>query len=262
MIGRQRRKRKADAEMVANTLFRIPGAPALGPGPRRPVMLILASLAGLAALFETIVETRRREPRDDLVSGLLAAEEEGDRLSREELLSTMLLILVAGNETTRNLIGNGMLALLRHPDQLRRLRDEPDLLEPAVDELLRYDSPVQLDGRVIREDLELGGKRLRAGQKAIALLGAANRDPQVFENPDALDIARKEKSHLSFGRGIHYCLGASLAMLEARVVFRGSLDRFPSISPAAEPRYRDGIVLRGVESLWIEVEQSRQPAQT
>ena len=210
----------------------------------------------LFAYFETIVEVRRRAPRDDLVSALLAAEEEGDRLTREELLSTMLLILVAGNETTRNLIGNGVLALLRHPDQLRRLRDEPDLLEPAVDELLRYDSPVQLDGRVVREDLEMGGRRLRAGQKAIALIGAANRDPARFEDPDALDIGRKERSHLSFGRGIHYCLGASLAVLEARVALGGLLDRFASIHLAAEPRYRDGIVLRGVESLWIEVERS------
>ena len=214
----------------------------------------------LFAYFETIVEARRREPRDDLVSALLAAEEEGDRLSREELLSTMLLILVAGNETTRNLIGNGMLALLRHPDQLKRLRDDPELLEPAVDELLRYDSPVQLDGRVVREDLEMGGRRLRAGEKVIALIGAANRDPAAFGNPEALDIGRGERSHLSFGRGIHYCLGASLAVMEARIAFRGLLDRFPSIRLASEPRYRDGIVLRGAESLWIEVEQARQPA--
>ena len=214
----------------------------------------------LFAYFETIVEARQREPRDDIVSALLAAEEEGDKLTREELLSTMLLILVAGNETTRNLIGNGMLALLRHADQVQRLRDEPCLLEPAVDELLRYDSPVQLDGRVVRENLELGGKRLRAGEKVIALLGAANRDPAAFANPDALDISRTEKSHLSFGRGIHYCLGASLALLEARIAFRGLLDRFASIRLAAEPRYRDGIVLRGVESLWIEVEQRDHPA--
>ena len=214
----------------------------------------------LFSYFESIVEARRRAPRDDLVSALLAAEEEGEGLTREELLSTMLLILVAGNETTRNLIGNGMVALLRHPDQLRRLRREPELLEPAVDELLRYDSPVQLDGRVVREDLEMGGKRLRAGQKAIALLGAANRDPAAFENPDTLDIGRRERSHLSFGRGIHYCLGASLAVLEARIAFRGLLDRFSSIRLAAEPRYRDGIVLRGVESLWIEVEHARRSA--
>ena len=216
----------------------------------------------LFAYFGTIVEARRREPRDDLVSALLAAEEEGDRLSRDELLSTMLLILVAGNETTRNLIGNGMLALLRHPHQLQRLREEPDLLDPAIDELLRYDSPVQLDGRVVREDLEMGGKRLRAGQKVVALLGAANRDPAAFENPDALEIGRQERSHLSFGRGIHYCLGASLAVLEARIAFRGLFDRFTSIRLAAEPRYRDGIVLRGVESLWIEVEKAQRPAGT
>ena len=214
----------------------------------------------LFSYFETIVEARQRGPREDIVSALLAAEEEGDKLTREELLSTMLLILVAGNETTRNLIGNGMLALLRHADQVQRLRDAPGLLEPAVDELLRYDSPVQLDGRVVREDLELGGKRLRAGQKVIALLGAANRDPAAFANPDALDIGRTERSHLSFGRGIHYCLGASLAVLEARIAFRGLLDRFASIRLAAEPRYRDGIVLRGVESLWIEVEQRDHPA--
>ena len=118
------------------------------------------------------------------MSALLAEEEEeGDRLTREELLSTMLLILVADNETTRNLIGNGMLALLGHPDQLRRLREEPDLVELAVDELLRYDSPVQLDGRVGREDLEMGGKHLRAGQKAIALLREASRDPEAFDDP-------------------------------------------------------------------------------
>ena len=213
----------------------------------------------LFAYFETIVEARQREPRNDIVSALLAAEEEGDKLSREELLSTMLLILVAGNETTRNLIGNGMLALLRHADQVQRLRDAPGLLEPAVDELLRYDSPVQLDGRVVRKDLEMGGKRLRAGQKVIALLGAANRDPAAFENPDALDIGRKERSHLSFGRGIHYCLGAPLALLEARIAFRGLLDRFASVRLAAQPRYRDGIVLRGVESLWIEVEKAQRP---
>ena len=216
----------------------------------------------LFAYFETIVEARRRVPRDDLVSALLAAEEEGDRLTREELLSTMLLILVAGNETTRNLIGNGMLALLRHPDQLRRLRQEPGLLEPAVDELLRYDSPVQLDGRVVRENLEMGGRRLRAGEKVIGLLGAANRDPAAFDSPDALDIGRKEGSHLSFGRGIHYCLGASLAVMEARIAFRGLLDRFAAIRLAAEPRYRDGIVLRGVDSLWIEVERAHRPTGT
>ena len=184
----------------------------------------------LFAYFETIVETRQREPRDDLVRALLAAEDEGDRLTREELLSILLLIVVAGNETTRNLVGN--------------------------------DSPVQLDGRVVREDLEMGGKRLRAGEKVIALIGAANRDPAAFDNPNAFDIGRNDKGDVSFGRGIHYCLGALLALLEARIASRGLLHRFPSVRLAAEPRYRDGIVLCGVDSLWIEVEQARQPAGT
>ena len=207
------------------------------------------------AYFETIIDERRRQPREDLVTALLAAEEEGDRLTHDEMLSVMLLILVAGNETTRNLLGNGMLALLRNPDQLLRLRDEPSLLDSAVDELLRYDSPVQLDDRAVRVNVEIGGKSIRAGQRVVAMIGAANRDPEMFDDPETLDIGRHAKSHLSFGRGIHYCLGAALAVLEARIAFASLLDRFPSIRLAAEPRYRDGVVLRGLDQLWIEVER-------
>ena len=205
------------------------------------------------AYFETIIADRRRQPRDDLVTALLTAEEAGDRLSHEELLSVMLLILVAGNETTRNLIGNGMLALLRNPDQLQRLRDHPELLDSAVDELLRYDSPVQLNGRSALEDVELGGKRIRAGEVVLSLIGAVNRDPEVFADPETLDIGRQQKSHLSFGRGIHYCLGAPLALSEARIAFATVLKRFSSIRLALEPRHLKGVVLRGVEQLWIEV---------
>ncbi len=208
------------------------------------------------AYFETIIDERRRQPRDDLVSALLAAEEEGDRLTREEMLAVMLLILVAGNETTRNLIGNGMLALLRNPGELRRLREDPALLDSAVEELLRYDSPVQLDDRTVREDVEIGGKSIRAGKRVVAIIGAANRDPEMFDDPETLDIGRGEKSHLSFGRGIHYCLGAALAVLEARIAFASLLDRFPSIRLAAKPRYRDNVVLRGLDELWIEVERA------
>ena len=210
------------------------------------------------AYFETIIDERRRRPRDDLVSGLMTAEEEGDRLTHEELLSVMLLILVAGNETTRNLIGNGMLALLQHPAQLQRLRDQPDLLDSAVDELLRYDSPVQLNGRSVREDVEIGGKRIRAGEVVLSLIGAANRDPEMFDDPETLDVGRRQKSQLSFGRGIHYCVGAPLAVLEARTAFASLLDRFGSIRLADEPRHRDGVVLRGVEQLWIEVGAERR----
>ena len=208
--------------------------------------------------FEGIIALRRKDPQDDLVSALLAAEEEGDRLSHGELLATLLLLLVAGNETTRNLIGNGTLALLRNPEELQRLRGQPELLEPAIDELLRYDSPVQLDGRTALEDVELGGKLVRSGQQVVSVVGAANRDPAAFSDPDRLDIGRQEKSHISFGRGIHYCLGASLAMLEGRIAFEGLLERFSSIRLAAEPQQREQVVLRGVEDLVIEVERDSQ----
>ena len=209
----------------------------------------------LVKYFEDIMAERRRRPGDDLLSALLAAEDEGDRLSHVELLGTLMLLLVAGNETTRSLIGNGMLALLKNPAQLLRLRANPDLLDNAIDELLRYDSPVQFIIRVVLEDMEFKGRRFRAGQKVMVLVGAANRDPEVFTVPGILDIGRTEKSHISFGRGIHYCLGSPLALLEARFAFAGLLARFPSIHLISEPEYRNQIVLRGVEDLWIEVDR-------
>ena len=204
--------------------------------------------------FEGIMEQRRREPQDDMITALMNAEEEGDRLTHEELLATLMLLLVAGNETTRNLIGNGMLALLRNPDQLQKLRDNPEMLDTAINELLRYDSPVQLDGRIVREEVEIDGNLIRPGQRLICAIGAANRDPAVFANPNVLDIGRAEKSHIAFGRGIHHCLGAPLAMLEGRVAFSALLDRFPSMNLIAEPEFREQVVLRGVEELWIEAE--------
>ena len=204
--------------------------------------------------FEGIIEQRRQAPQNDMISALLAAEEEGDRLTHEELLSTLMLLLVAGNETTRNLIGNGMLALLKSPAQLQRLRDHPELLDSAINELLRYDSPVQIDSRNAIGDVEIGGKRIAAGQRILAIVGAANRDPQIFANPDELDIGRDEVSHLSFGRGIHYCLGSPLAILEGRVAFTSLLERFSSIRLASDPMFKEQIVLRGVEELWVEVE--------
>ena len=207
----------------------------------------------LVEYFEDIIELRRQDPQDDMLSALLAAEDEGDRLSHDELLGTLMLLLVAGNETTRSLIGNGMLALLKNPGQLQRLREDSELLDTAIDEMLRYDSPVQFIIRVVLEDMEFRGKSLRAGQRVMILVGAANRDPKVFAQPEVLDISREEKSHLSFGRGIHYCLGSPLALLESRIAFAGLLERFPSIRLLAEPVYRDQMVLRGVESLWIEV---------
>ena len=212
--------------------------------------------AKLYEYFEGIIEQRRESPQDDMITALIAAEDEGDRLTHEELLTTLLLLLVAGNETTRNLIGNGMLALVRNPDQFERLRNDPGLIDSAIAEMLRFDSPVQLDGRMVSEDVEIGGKRIRAGQRAICLIGAANRDPSVFTDPQTFDIGRREQSHISFGRGIHHCLGAPLAVLEGRIAFTSLLERFSSVRLLSEPDYREQAVLRGVKQLWLEVERS------
>ncbi len=220
----------------------------------KQVQAIRQAAEQVSAYFEEIISERRSEPRDDLVTALMMAEEAGDRLTHEEMLSVMRLILVAGNETTRNLIGNAVLALLRNPEQLQRLREDRGLLDSAVDELLRYDSPVQLDGRAAREDVEVGGKQIRAGDVVISVLGAANRDPEAFDDPESLDVGRRGNSHLSFGRGVHYCLGGPLAVMEARTALASLLDRYSSMRLAVEPEYREGVALRGVERLWIEVD--------
>ena len=212
------------------------------------------STGELFEYLEGIIAAREKSPQDDMISALIAArDDEEDRLSHDELLGTLVLLLVAGNETTRNLIGNGMYALLKNPDQLQLLRDKPELIDDAIQELLRFDPPVQLDGRLVTEDVEIGGKRLRANQRVISFIGAANRDPEAFANPDVLDITRPKQSHLSFGRGIHYCLGAPLAILEGKLAILALLDRFPSMRLAAEPTYRDVLVLRGVGELLVDV---------
>ena len=200
--------------------------------------------------FRPIIEERRAAPKDDIVSALAQAEEEGDRLTEREMLNMLRLLLIAGNETTTNLIGNGVLALLRYPDQLQRLREDPSLIPSAVDELLRFDSPVQTDFRRVLEDCEVNGFPLKKRDNIVVLLGAANRDPDVFEEPDRLDVGRGDRSHLSFGRGIHHCIGAPLARLEGRIVLEVLLERFSQISLRGEnPRFRNSIVLRGLESL-------------
>ena len=204
----------------------------------------------LDAYFAPIVEERRADPQDDILSGLAQAEEEGDRLDEREMLTMLRLLLIAGNETTVNLIGNGMLALLRHPEQLQRLRDDPSLIPSAVEELLRYDSPVQLDLRRVVEDCDVNGFPVKRGDDIVLLIGGANRDPEQFEDPDGLDVGRSESSHISFGRGIHACIGAPLARLEARIAIEMLLERFSSIRLSGPPpRFRGSIVLRGLESL-------------
>ena len=217
----------------------------------------LRSRAALSEYFNKIIAQRQVEPRDDLISALIAAEDEGDKLSRDETLATLVLLLVAGNETTKNLIGNGLLALLRQPDQLQRLRDNPEMIESAIEELLRFDSPVQLDGRTALEDVEIGGKQVRKGQQIVLLIGAANRDPEVFADPDRLDLGREAQSHISFGRGIHHCLGAPLARIEGQVAFRKLLERFSEIRLDGLPRFRDHVVLRGLRSLPVKVVRAK-----
>jgi cytochrome P450 len=204
--------------------------------------------------FVDLVAERRRAPRDDLLSELIAARDEGDRLSEGEIVSTAILLFAAGFETTTNLIGNGLYALLRHPDQLRRLRDDRTLLRPGVEELLRYDSPVQIDGRAAFDDLDLHGHRLSAGTLVVTLLGAANHDPTHFTDPGRLDVGRDEGPPLSFGGGIHYCLGAALARVEGQVVFDRLFDRFAELELAGPaPRYRDSLTLRGLLELPVAV---------
>jgi cytochrome P450 len=198
-------------------------------------------------------ERRRREPRDDLATALIQAEEAGDKLSQDELLAMVFLLLIAGHETTVNLIGNGMLALLEHPDAMNRLRRKPALIKTGVEELLRYTSPVFMSTeRYAREDLSLHGITIPRGGMTLGVIGSANRDESVFENPDELNINREPNKHLSFGQGIHFCLGATLARLEAEIAINTLLRRMPDLhlSVATKSlRWRPSMILRGLESL-------------
>ena len=204
--------------------------------------------------FRSLIERRRSSPGDDLLTGLIAAEDEGDRLTEDELLATCILLLIAGHETTVNLIGNGLLALLRHPDQLSRLRDDPSLMGSAVEEALRYDAPVQLTARTAVEEREVAGQVITKGQQVVTLLGAANRDPAQFADPDRFDVGRNDRSHMAFGGGIHVCLGAPLARLEARCAFAGVLDRWSSLELVEEePPRKETVTLRGLSELRLAV---------
>jgi hypothetical protein len=202
--------------------------------------------------FNTLFEARRAEPRDDLVSGLIAVEESGDVLTEEELRSIVLLLFLAGHETTMNLIGNGLFALMQHRDEWDRLVADRSLAPSAVEELLRYDGPVHVTGRIASVDLEVGGQLFPRGSQVTMLLAAANRDPERFPDPDRLDVGRKDNQHLTFSHGIHYCLGAALARLEGQVVFDTLASRYPSLRLAVdadEIEYREHLVLRGLKAL-------------
>jgi cytochrome P450 len=213
----------------------------------------LRAMQELGEYIGGIADLRRVDPRDDLISGLVAVEEAGDRLSREELFTTCVLLLVAGNETTTKLIGNAVVALLRNPDQLSLLREEPKRIPGAVDELLRYDSPVQLTSRFVLEEGEMHGQRLRRGQQLVLLLGAGNRDPEVFERADELDVTREGVHHLSFGHGVHHCLGSKLARLEGALALEALVTRFPRLRFDGEIEWGRNTVLRGPTRLPLRV---------
>lgn len=203
----------------------------------------------LIAYLEPVIARLRAEPGEDLLSALVQAEDAGDRLSHEELLAFAILLLVAGNETTTNLLGNGVLALLRHPEQLAALRAEPALLPRAIEELLRYDSPVQTLIRFARQPSQLGGHEVKAGESVLVAIAGANRDPRRFTDPERLDVGVERERHLAFGLGPHFCLGAPLARLEAEVALGALLERYPGLHLAGDPVRGGTFTLRGVDAL-------------
>lgn len=206
----------------------------------------------LGHYFADLVADRRAHPRDDLLTKLIEAEDKGDQLTEHELISTVILLFAAGFETTTHLVGNGLLALLRHPDELARLRADRSLIRTGVEELLRYDSPVQIAARSTYEELAVGGRTIPAGRLVLAMLGAANRDPARFTDPDRLDVGREEGAPMSFGGGIHFCLGAALARLEGQIVLDRVLDRFATLElVGGPPTVRDSLTLRGLVDLRV-----------
>jgi cytochrome P450 len=197
-----------------------------------------------------IVERRRKQPGDDLISGMATDTEDKGRMDDSALIATAVLLLIAGHETTVNLIGNGTLALLKHPEQLRRLREDPGLIVTAVEELLRYDGPVQRTARIPSADIVIGGKTIPKGEMVMPFLGAADRDPAQFPNPDRLDITRTDNRHIAFGMGIHFCLGAPLARMEGQIAINTLLRRLPKLALASQkPEHRQSLTLRGLVSL-------------
>jgi pimeloyl-[acyl-carrier protein] synthase len=208
------------------------------------------SLRDLREYYRRLIGERRHHPGEDLISALIQAHEHGQRLGEAELLSTSVTLLTAGQETTTSLIANGLLALLRNPDQLHLLNSNPSLIAQAVEEFLRYDSPVQRQLRLAAEDFELDGHRIRKGQIVSPFLGAANRDPAQFPDPDQLNITRTDNRHTAFGYGIHFCVGAPLARLEAPIAFSTLLRRLPNLRLAGEvPEYKPDVTVRALKAL-------------
>ncbi|MEC3918551.1 cytochrome P450 [Nocardia sp. CDC160] len=218
-----------------------------------------AAVHEFTEFFGDLVEQRRKNPQADVITALVQAEEAGVRLTHTELIGTLLILVVAGHETSVNLIGNGVLALIREPGEFHRLRTDPDLAGPAVDEVLRYDAPVHLTTRTARAEITVGERTFAPGDAVIVLLGSANRDPAAFPDADRFDLTRylpghRTERHLSFGLGLHYCLGAPLARLEMRTILHALGTRVTDLSLLAEPPYRPNVVVRGMSELRVRVE--------
>lgn len=243
-LSDQRKFRRWSNRLVANASL-------------RDVMFSIPSVIMFSRYLRTLIEQRRASPGDDLITALIQAEESGDKLTEQELISMFFLLLIAGHETTVNLIASGTLALLQNPDQLERLRKDPSLIEPAVEELLRYTSPVDIaTERVAKEPVTIAGTTIQRGEIVFASITSANRDETHFKAPDTLDITREPNKHLSFGFGIHYCLGAPLARLEGQIALRALIERLPKLrlaKPAESLRWRKGVLLRGLEKLPVAV---------
>jgi hypothetical protein len=241
------------------------GAALLNPVPPTRAELDQANEGTLAtgAYFEALFEQRRKEPRDDLLSLLVQAEEAGDHLTTEELRANVTLLFAAGHETTVNLIGNGIWSLLGNRSQWAAIRDNPALIPNAIEEILRYECPVQAVARTVAEPIEFGGVEFGKGELIVALIGAANRDPEVFPDPERMDVTRERLRPLSFGGGIHFCIGAQLARIEAEVVFSTLLQRMPDLTLVyrAAPQWRESFTLRGLTTLPVTWSSSRQHGQ-
>jgi cytochrome P450 len=205
------------------------------PDSAEPAPEAFAAMAGMSGYMAQLVGERRRHPGDDLMSGLVEAEVDGDRLSDDELAAFGYLLFVAGNETTTSLVGNAVWYLDRHPDQLQALRADPGLLAAAVEELLRYDAPTQNLRRTTTRDVEVHGTTIPKGDKVVLIFGSANRDPRAFPDPDRFDVRRRSEGHLAFGHGAHFCLGAALARMEARVAIEALYERHPTWAVVDEP---------------------------
>lgn len=217
------------------------------------IVRLLPNALQMFRFFKSLVKLRRAHPQDDLITGLVQAEDNNDRLSEDETLAMIFLLLLAGHETTVNLIGNGMLALLEHRDQLQKLHDHPELIDSAIEELLRYSNPVvQVAPRLALVDVEIGGHHIPAGSTLQLGIASANRDETAFENADDLDITRNPNRHVAFGMGIHYCLGAPLARLEGRIAINALAQRFPNMQLAVAPdqvKWRNSVGVRGLQAL-------------